>query len=60
MENFVVALEFFGGLTCLFAICHFIGHSFRLDQYYYADTPKKKVKNENKNDEKETHQEFEK
>jgi hypothetical protein len=43
MENLIVSLKFLGGLACLFALGHLIGHLLKLDQYY-SDTPK--IKNE--------------
>lgn len=38
MENFVVSLEFLGGLACLFAVGHLVGHLLKLDKYHYNDT----------------------
>jgi hypothetical protein len=39
MENFIVSIEFLGGVACFFAIGHLIGHLLKLDQFY-DDNPK--------------------
>ncbi len=35
MENFLLILEFFGGIIIVFAIGKLLGHLFKLDQYMY-------------------------
>jgi hypothetical protein len=46
VENFVVSLEFLGGVACLFAFGQLIGHLLKLDKFY--DDPDDKNKRNQK------------
>ena len=41
MENFIVSLEFLGGVAFLFALCHLLGLLLKLDKFY-EDIPQGK------------------
>jgi hypothetical protein len=41
MENFVMSLEFLGGVASFFALCHLLGLLLKLDKFY-EDIPQEK------------------